>query len=317
MTTRDPISMYRAEALEYRAGGSAGDVLRLAPRWTRWVFWNLVAVVVAALVFALVGTLHEYATGPAVVWTDTQKPLMATVAGTVGEIEVKPGQEVAKGDVLVRLASAVEQADVDRLNHDFDFQLGKLLRDPEDAQARAQLSQTTTLRDVAIARLDLLMIRAPEPGLVGDIRIRPGELLEPGHVALSLLTENRECVVRAMLPAQYKPQLHPGISMRFEMTGYRFAYQEMTVRSVSAQIVGPEEVRRFLGQEIGDTVPLAGPMVLVEATPRAPTFAVDGRTYEFYHGMTGIAEVRVRTENILISLVPALRTIFGVHHESH
>jgi membrane fusion protein (multidrug efflux system) len=308
------LSMYRAEALKHRADGSAGDVLRLAPGWTRWVFWTLLAAVAGGLAYMLFGTLHEYAAGPAVVWTSTQKPVTATVAGTVSEIVIRPGQSVKKGDVLVKMVSVVEQADVDRLNHDYEFQLAKLLRDPADAQERALLSETMTQREVATARLDLLTIRAPEAGLVGDVRIRQGDLLESGHVALSLLTANGECVVRAMLPAQYKPQLRPGISMRFEMTGYRFAYQEMTVRSVSTQIVGPEEVRRFLGQEIGDTVPLAGPMVLVEATPRSTSFEVDGRSYELYHGMTGIGEVRVRTENILISLVPALRTLFGGHH---
>jgi multidrug efflux pump subunit AcrA (membrane-fusion protein) len=307
----NPISMYRAEALQHRSAASAGDVLRLAPAWTRWVFWDLLLAVVAALAYLLIGTLHEYATGPAVVWMNTQRPVTATVTGTVSDIEVTPGQAVKKGEVLLRLASLVEQADVERLDHDFEFQLAKLLRDPADVQARALLSQTTTQREVATVRLELLTIRAPEAGVIGDMRIRPGELLEAGHVALSLLTANPDCTVRVMLPAQYKPQLRPGISMRFEMTGYRFAYQEMTVRSVSAQIVGPEEVRRFLGQEIGDTVQLSGPMVLVEATPRSTTFTVDGRGYDFYHGMSGVGEVRVRTENVLISLVPALRALFG------
>jgi multidrug resistance efflux pump len=215
MSTTRSTSMYRAEAVEHRSGGGAGDVLRLAPAWTRWVFWDLLLAAVAGVAYLIIGTLHEYAAGPAVVWTDTQKQVTATVGGSVSAIDVTPGQAVEKGDVLVRLGSLVERADVDRLNHDFEFQLGKLLRDPADAQARALLSQTTTQREVSLARLDLLTIRAPDAGLVGDIRIRPGELLEPGHVAMSLLTRDRECVVRVMLPAQYKPQLHPGISMRF------------------------------------------------------------------------------------------------------
>lgn len=308
-----PVSAYRQEALKHRMAGAAGDVIQIAPGWTRWLFWELVVTAFATLVYLLVGTLNEYAAGPAVVWMDAQRPITAPVTGTVGEVAVTQGQTVAQGDVLVRLTSVVEQAEVDRLDHDFEFQLGKLLRDPSDAQARAVLSDIATRREVAAVRLDLLTIRAPEAGTIGDIRIRYGELLESGHVVLSLATARHDTAIRVMLPAQYKPQLHPGISMRFEMTGYRYAYQEMIVRSVSAQIVGPEEVRRFLGQEIGDTVPLAGPMVLVEATPQTTTFTVDGQTYNFYHGMSGVGEVRVRTENILISLVPSLRTIFGSH----
>jgi membrane fusion protein (multidrug efflux system) len=112
-----------------------------------------------------------------------------------------------------------------------------------------------------------------------------------------------------MLPAQYRPQLRPGMSMRFEVTGYRYAYQEMAIRSVSAQIIGPDEVKRYLGQKIGDTVTVTGPVVLVEATPASPTFTVDGHTFDFYHGMSGVAEARVRTESILVALVPGLRVV--------
>jgi membrane fusion protein (multidrug efflux system) len=51
--------------------------------------------------------------------------------------------------------------------------------------------------------------------------------------------------------------------------------------------------------------------VLIEATPRSNRFTIDGEAFEFYHGMNGRVEVRVRSESILVSLVPGLRTIFG------
>src|SRR5262249_17427243 len=157
-----------------------------------------------------------------------------------------------------------------------------------------------TQRDVAAAKLSLLSVRAPQKGIIGDVRIRAGQLIGAGDVVVTLLGEDRRCSVMAVLPAQYRPQLRPGMSMRFEVTGYRYAYQETVIRSVGAQIIGPNEVKRYLGQEIGDTVTVTGPVVLVEATPASSTFTVDGNAFDFYHGMSGVAEARVRTESILV-----------------
>jgi membrane fusion protein (multidrug efflux system) len=74
--------------------------------------------------------------------------------------------------------------------------------------------------------------------------------------------------------------------------------------------VGPAEVRRFLGQDLADTVQITGPVVLVQAPLPATTFISSGRTYHYYDGMPGTAEARVRTESILVTLVPGLKYFF-------
>jgi membrane fusion protein (multidrug efflux system) len=157
--------------------------------------------------------------------------------------------------------------------------------------------------------VDQLSVRAPQAGVIGDVRIRSGQLLSVGDVVVTLVGDQTRYSIVAMLPAQYRPQLRPGMSLRFEVNGYRYAYQEMSITSVGTQIIGPNEVKRYLGQQIDDTVKIEGPVVLVEAEPPAPTFEVDGRTFEFYHGMGGVAEARVRSESILLSLLPSLRVI--------
>jgi membrane fusion protein (multidrug efflux system) len=308
------VKLFREEAIQYAEGRQEGDVLRLSPGWTRWTYWALVAAFVTAIVYVFFGTLHEYASGPAVVWISGRVQITATVAGTVSAIEVHPGQRVTASQLLVRFSSPVELAELQRIDREFDLQLVKSLRDPSDQAARTALTALRTQRDVAAAKLELLSIRAPQAGVIGDVLIRSGELIEAGHIVLTLLGEDHRCSVMVMLPAQYRPQLRPGITMRFEVTGYRYAYQEMAIRSVGAQIIGPNEVKRYLGQEIGDTVTVTGPVVLVEATPATPTFTVDGHAFDFYHGMSGIAEVRVRTESILISLIPSLRVVLGRPH---
>jgi membrane fusion protein (multidrug efflux system) len=76
---------------------------------------------------------------------------------------------------------------------------------------------------------------------------------------------------------------------------------------VGDQIVGPAEVRRFLGPEIGDAVQLSGPMVLVRARLPSSTFTSKGRTFNYFDGMLARADARVRTERILVALVPGLK----------
>lgn len=311
---RENSQIFREEALQYATSRQDGEVLHLTPTWTRSAYWVILAAFTAVAVYCTIGTLHEYASGPAVVWIYGRVEVTATVAGTVSTIEVKPAQNVEAGQVLVRFSSSVELAELHRVDHEFELQLVKSLRDPSDQAARAALTALRTQRDVAAAKLEQLSIRAPRAGAIGDVRIRPGQLIEAGSVVLTLLGEDRRCSVMTMLPAQYRPQLRPGLTLRFEVKGYQYAYQEMVITSVGTQIIGPNEVKRYLGQEIGDTLAVEGPVVLVEAMPKSPTFKVDGQMFEFYHGMNGVAEARVRTESILLSIVPGLRVIFGRSH---
>lgn len=283
--------------------------MHLSRGWTRWSYWLLVAVFVAALAYGAVGRLHEYASGPAVVWVAGRVHVTAPTSGTVHELDVRPGQRVEAGQLLARFYAAPELAELERVRHEFELHLVKTLRDPSDREARQALIALRAQKDLATARLEQLSIRAPEAGAVGDVRIRPGQRLSAGDIVVTLLGDERHCSIVAMLPAHYRPQLTPGMSLRFEVTGYRYAYQEMTIASVGTQIIGPTEVKRYLGQEIDDTLKLEGPVVLVEATPASPTFEVDGQKFDFYHGMNGVAEARVRTESILVSVWPGLRVV--------
>jgi multidrug efflux pump subunit AcrA (membrane-fusion protein) len=311
----DKPSLFRENALKHASGGqSVGDVLRLAPSWTRLAYPVLLAAFLAMLAYLIFGTIHEYAIGPAIIWISGRTHLTAAVSGTVSSIEVLPGQKVEAGQILVRFTSVVESAELEQIERQFELQLAKILRDPSDQTARAALTALGTQRDVAAVRLGQLSIRAPQAGIVGDVRIRPGQLLPVGEIALTLLKDDRRCSLLAMLPAQYRPMLRPGMTLRFAIDGYPYAYQEMTITSVGVQIIGPAEVKRFLGQEMEDTVKVEGPVVLVEATPTSEMFVVDGQSLAFYHGTSGTAEARVREESLLVSLVPGLRVVFAKIH---
>jgi len=61
--------IFRRQALEIYVGrkSETGSPLRIAPGWTRWIYWLLVAFFLAGLSYGIVGRVNEYAQGLATV----------------------------------------------------------------------------------------------------------------------------------------------------------------------------------------------------------------------------------------------------------
>ncbi|HSF43830.1 MAG TPA: GAF domain-containing protein [Thermoanaerobaculia bacterium] len=304
--------LFRDKAVEHHQDGlrGEGDLLRADPTWIRWSYRLLLAVVVAGLLFSLLARVREYASGPAVVRLGGRTDVTATSDGTVSDVAVQPGQQVEAGRLLVRFYGAREAADLERIEQELELQLINRLRNPSDTGAERALLTLRAERELARARLAEREVRAPRGGLVSDLRVRPGQRIAPGQVLLSLAGEGGDPVVLALLPGQYRPLLKPGMELRLELQGYRYTYQHLTVTAVENEVIGPTEAKRYLGEEIADAVPLNGPVVLVSARLPSPTFQVEGKTRRFHDGMWAQAEVRVRSERVLVALVPALRALF-------
>src|SRR5215813_1046347 len=91
-----PSTIFREEAVAYHVRGNRtqGDLLRIAPRWTYWTYWLLVAVFVASSTYIVCGRLNEYATGVAVIRDEGRTLVTASTGGTITSIAVQPGQYV-------------------------------------------------------------------------------------------------------------------------------------------------------------------------------------------------------------------------------
>jgi membrane fusion protein (multidrug efflux system) len=304
--------LFRGEAVEHHTVGlrSEGDLLRVDPGWMRWTYRLLLAVMVAGVLFTILAKVREYAAGPAVVRLGGRTDLTATADGTVTEVGVAAGQTVEAGRLLVRFYGAREAAELSRIDHEFELQLINRLRDPADRGAEQALISLRTQRELARSNLAEREVRAPAGGVVSDIRVRPGQHIAPGQSLLSLVRGQEHPEVIVLIPGEFRPLLKPGMPLRLELTGYRYAYQELVVESVGDEVVGPGEARRFLGDEIADAVQLTGPVVRVSARLTGDTFEADGRVRRFHDGMWGRAEVRVRSERVLVALVPALKALF-------
>lgn len=300
--------LFRDEAVAYQRRREVdGDILRLSPSWARRSYWVLVLVLASTLGFAVLGTVNEYATGPCLVRIDPKVELTSVRAATVRSVEVLPGQRVAAGEILVRLDDAEEMADLARVNKEQELTLVRLLRDPTDKTATERLVVLHAQREQAVARSDERLVRAPSDGVVTDVRIRPRQHLDAGDPVLALVGASPTVSIVALLPAHERPLVRPGMPLRLELAGFPYAYQDLTIEGVGDEVVGPEEVRRYFGPDLADTVPPHGPVVLLRAKLLSGSFVANDRVLDYYDGMQGQVEVRVRAERVLVALLPGLR----------
>ncbi len=301
-------SLFRQEAVDFhRHGGAKGDVLQLTPGAFGWTHWLLCAAFAAAIGFAFIGEIDEYAAGPAVVYVDGLFEVTAPRPAVIVALEVDPGERVQAEQVLVRMHSSSEAAELESVERELADQLAKLLRDPGDRVAREAMVSLRSRRDLARANLERHTLRAPYAATVGDVRVRRGQLVEPGMPLLTLLGEDAGARLTALLPGRYRPLLARGKSLRFVADGFPRAIHELEIERVGDQVVGPGEALRYLGRDSADGVALDGSVVLVHARLPGRIFASEGATYRFHHGMQGRAETAVRHDSIAFTFLPGLR----------
>lgn len=304
-----PGGLFRKEALDAHLGSRGeGEVLRLAPRWAGWTFGLLVTAFIFALAYSIVGTVDEYASGIGIVRVQGRREMTARLTGTVSAVEAQPGQRVKAGQVLARFHG--DEAELERLSREYDLQLVKVLDAPTDQAARARLTEIRSAREQARAQVDERLIKAPVDGVVSDVRVQPGKLIEAGSTVLSLVPDDARFEIIAVLPGNYRPRLKPGMPLRLQMMGFAHSYSEVLINSIGDQVVGPAEIRRFLPTELADTLPIQGPVVLVTAQLPSQTFEAEGKTYDYFDGMQGVAEARIQSKSILVTLLPGLEAVF-------
>jgi membrane fusion protein (multidrug efflux system) len=300
--------LFRSEAVAHqRARGLHAEVLAIDTGATAFGFGLLCAALAALLAFLVLGRLNEYASGPAFVQLDGRTTLSASVTGLVTDVLVKPGDRVQAGDVLVRFHASDEVAELRAASQEFDSQLAKLLLRPDDAATREALVSLRTRRELARQRQEQRSLRAPHSGVVGDVRVREGQPVEPGMRILDLQGSASAATLIALLPGRYRPLLHAGDRLRFAVDGFHERAQDLELSRVGDQIVGPSEAARYVGRDLADAFAINGPVVLVEAKLPQTSFEMDGRRYDFANGMFGKAEAAVRNEPVAYAFIPGLR----------
>jgi biotin carboxyl carrier protein len=286
-----------------------GAPLRLTPAWIHWTYWLLVAVGTVSLLLAALTDIGEYAQGPAMVRLLGRTQVGAIEPGVVAEVMVEPGQRVAAGQVLVRLDDAAERAEQRRLDAELRVAMVDFLRRPADDTRRDELAGLRAERELADAKVEQRVIRAPHEGVMSDARVSVGQHVEAGEILLTLVGPEARRELVAALPGHYRPLLQPGMTMHLELTGYDTHAQELTIEAVGDEVIGPAAVERLLGEDRADTFTITGPAVLVRASLPSPSFEAGSHRYPYFDGMAGTVEVRVRSQSVLTTLIPGLREL--------
>src|SRR5260370_28483 len=170
-----------------------------------WAYRLLVGCVAVALLYSILATVNEYASGPAVIRITGQTQLTARLPGVVSSVEVKPGDRVEAGHILVRFNDVAERDQLDKVTKESNLQLIKRLQDPLDSSTQQVLASLRAQKALAEHTLEERRLRAPHPGAVSDIRIRPGQQLNSGDKILSLLPENAAFRLVTLVPWHYAP----------------------------------------------------------------------------------------------------------------
>jgi multidrug efflux pump subunit AcrA (membrane-fusion protein) len=308
--------LFRQEALNHHARPEArGTLLRVVPGWMDAAWWVVVALVVVGGVGLALVDINDHARGPVLVRMKGLEEVTATSGGRVSRVLVRRGERVRAGQPLVELYSGGEAADRVRVQEEFRSRLAAWLLEPQNQGTKQELSALRAQLELSEARVGERVLKAPCDGQVGEVRVREQQFLEVGEVVVSLVREGAEAWAVALLPGQYRPLLHPGLPLRMELTGFPYAWQSLQVATVSDELVGPAEVRRYLGPGLGDAVKVGdGPVVVVEAKLPADSFQASDGTYTYYMGMPGEAWVTVRARNGWMTLLPVLE-LLGKHRD--
>jgi multidrug resistance efflux pump len=300
--------LFREQAVEFhRRGGLRGDVLHITPGLLHAVQWFVFAIAACGVSFVCTAEVHKYASGPAVVLLDQRHDVSANRSGVVEAIEVKVGQHVSAGQVLVRLGAPSETAELNAAIRELDDQLVLLLRSPGDPSARQELLALRSRRAVAETALERSFLRAPRTGEVVDLRARVGQLIEAGTPLLALQAEPHGAEVVALLPGPDRPRLKPGLPVSLRVDGFERSRIELRVERVDEQVLGPAEAMRAVGSELTGSFEVQGPIVLVHARLPAAELQAQGVAYRLHHGMLARAEIAVDREPLLYAWLPGLR----------
>jgi|GEM_PF-6047135 len=299
-------SLFRSEALaEQRRSESPSSILNVSERWGAWIVGGMAALLLAFAGFLIFGTATEYAEGSAVVHSRGRIPVVANEAGTVAAIQLAPGTPVAPGDVIGTLYDHAELAEVQRLEHEYEDALVRLLRDPESPTAGAGLAGLRASSEQARAALEERQLIVPVSGVLTDVRVRAGALVSPGQTVATVGSAGPGFEIVAAVPGNFRPLLDSGLPVVAELEQFPSSRFHLQAREISPEVISVGEARALMG-ELLLTAAEDTALALVYADLPEVLVSSTGSEYPLYDGMRGSVRIPVREERFIVTLWPAL-----------
>ncbi|MYD86600.1 MAG: HlyD family efflux transporter periplasmic adaptor subunit [Acidobacteria bacterium] len=300
-------SMFRSEAIaEQRRSESPSSILNVSERWGSWIVGGMAALLLTFAGFLMFGTATEYAEGSAVVHSRGRIPVVANEAGTVAAIRLAPGTPVAPGEVIGTLYDHAELAEVQRLEHEYEDALVRLLRDPESPTAGAGLAGLRASSEQARAALEERQLIVPVSGVLTDVRVRPGALVSPGQTVATVGAAGPGFEIVAAVPGNFRPLLVAGLPVVAELEQFPGSRFHLQAREISPEVISVTEARALMGQ-LMPTATEDAALALVYADLPAVLVSSTGSEYPLYDGMRGSVRIPVREERFIVTLWPGLK----------
>jgi membrane fusion protein (multidrug efflux system) len=153
------------------------------------------------------------------------------VAGLVREINFESGQQVAQGDVLLKLDDDVDQADLRGLQSELELarlrfeRVARLIKERSVSQsdydtAQAELASARAHVASKQASIAKKVIRAPFDGTLGLRAVSLGQFLPAGS-SIAPLVKLDPVYVDFSLPERYLPQLAVGLSVQISVQSHQ------------------------------------------------------------------------------------------------
>jgi len=305
---QDKKSLYRPEALDsHRRRGHEGVVAELSPGWVRRTYHVLGGIMAIALVFSVTVKVPTYSTGTGVIIYQGT-PVTSPSPGTVDKVYAEEGQKVVVGDLILKLASDKEDADLAAARTAYEKAQAAYEMDAADETARKEIIETQNAFTHAQAAVDQKTIRAKSEGTVSGMHFARGQAVQFGDPICTVVPEGTAPEVWAFMPGSDRPRIHTDMPLQVEISGYQKGREKALIYEVGREITGAASIRAQLGPQIADALklPQDGSFVIVKAKLPTRTFKVDHKTYRYFHGLGAKTEVRVDSKRFLVTLLPSL-----------
>ena len=189
-------------------------------------------------------------------------------------IRIARQTEVVPGDIVGALYDRAELAHMQRLEHEYEDMLVRLLRNPEDPTAGNGLAALRGASEQARADPEEPQLIVPVGDVLTDVQVRLGPLVNPRQTVAT-------------------------------RAGFEILARCRGTCEISPEVIGAEEAYALMGRLL-PTGTEDGALALVYADLSEVLVSSTGSEHPLYDGMRESVRVPVREERFVVTLWPAL-----------
>jgi membrane fusion protein, multidrug efflux system len=174
-----------------------------------------------------------------------QALISAEVNGRIEKLYFQAGQQVKKGDLLLQIDDAEEQADLERYRAQMRFakkslNRAKKLKGLSASQSRIDETQTEVDQSKAniahtLAVIEKKRVEAPFDGSLGIRKVHRGEFVTPG-TAIVTLTDTRQYFLNFSVAERLLPKISVGQAVELRVDAIPSKVFAATVSSIEPQV---------------------------------------------------------------------------------